>query len=120
MAASVNTSSISDATVTSGSLFATSSRRLVTILAKRSPETERISGAWNTDPAKPYPIKATLVIQTLVYAARAGKWQRIKGLHCFWFCAILSLAFETQYVRLNLNETTSLDRFNRTRREFQR
>jgi len=41
-------------------------------------------------------------------------------LHCFWFYVILSLAFETQYVRLNLNETTSLDRLNRTRREFQR
>jgi hypothetical protein len=32
----------------------------------------------------------------------------------------LSTAFETPVRRLNLNETTSLDRINRTRRDFQR
>ena len=49
-----------------------------------------------------------------------GKWRTNKGLQGFCICAILSLAFETPVRRLNLNETTSLDRINRTRREFQR
>jgi len=49
-----------------------------------------------------------------------GKWRTNKGLQGFYMCAMLSLAFETPERRLNLNEKTSLDRINRTRRDFQR
>jgi hypothetical protein len=49
-----------------------------------------------------------------------GKCRTNKGLQGFCICAILSVAFETPERRLNLNEKTSLDRINRTRRDFQR